>query len=96
MEYTPNAKSVPPTLAISGTTWIMCAVSLRGQDRFKFRGYNAYCWDGRTVSSALEGAYLHDEAVYGVEYVDEVEAIGVDIPFADGVLPDSRTGFPVS
>ena len=106
----------------------MCAVSLRGQDRFKFKNnYNGYCWDGQTTKIAIASSglnfqrlvykkckidfvgaafvnkkrsvpigYFHDEAVYGVEMVEDEEPLIVEVPVADVPLPDSRTSFPVS
>jgi hypothetical protein len=122
----PNPKSPQPvTTIISGSTWIMCAVSVRGQQRFKFRGnINGYCWDGQSTSSAASGhftrqryfgcridfvgaafvnrkraepiGYFHDEAVYGIERVDDAETIVVDVPVADAMLPNSKFSFPLS
>jgi hypothetical protein len=40
--------------------------------------------------------YFHDEAVYGVEMVEDEEPLIVEVPVADVPLPDSRTSFPVS
>lgn len=119
----------PATTTVTGTAWIMCAVSLRGQQRFKFRkgvNINGYCWDGVSRKAAAGGhfqrhiyfgckidfvgatfanvptkrsepiGYFHDEAVYGIERVNDVKPIEVDIPIADAILPDSRFSFPLS
>lgn len=38
---------------VNNAAWIMCAVSLRGQARFRFlRDYNGWCWDGVSRSQA--------------------------------------------
>lgn len=44
--------------SIEKAVWIVCAVSLRGQARYRFDGnYNGYCWDGstKTLASAKLG-----------------------------------------
>jgi hypothetical protein len=50
----------PATSTVSNANagWIICAVSLRGQARFKFTGsVNGYCWDGATFTSAGGGHF---------------------------------------
>ena len=47
-----------PKLAIGDAAWIICAVSLRGQKRYKFKvNYNGYCWDGVTTKADAEGHF---------------------------------------
>ncbi|KAF9696815.1 hypothetical protein EKO04_005158, partial [Ascochyta lentis] len=123
-----DKSSEPATTTVSGSAWMMCAVSLRGQQCFQFKkGANVdrYCWDGQTTSAAAGGqfqrqeysgckidfvdaafanvqrraepiGYSHDEAVYGIERVDDAEPIVVDVPVADAMLPGSRVCFPLS
>ncbi|KAI6080959.1 hypothetical protein F4821DRAFT_265394 [Hypoxylon rubiginosum] len=53
----------PATTVVGNAAWIMCAVSLRGQERFKWtvnadgsRRHNGYCWDGQSQTAAWGGA----------------------------------------
>jgi hypothetical protein len=47
------------TTPITSAAWIMCAVSLRGQARYKFSGrFNGYCWDGTSTTPALSRSTL--------------------------------------
>lgn len=47
-----------PTETVTEAAWIMCAVSLRGQKRYKFSGkINGYCWDGKTTSWVINGHF---------------------------------------
>lgn len=44
----------PGTDTVSNAAWIMCAVNLQGQARYKFSGqFNAYCWDGQYTRQAI-------------------------------------------
>jgi hypothetical protein len=53
-----GTKNRPVTTTITEAAWIMCAVSLRGQTRFKFNSrFNGYCWDGTTTAPAAGGNY---------------------------------------
>ena len=41
----------PASDTVCDAAWIICAVSLRGQQRFKFAGnINGYCWDGTSTT----------------------------------------------
>jgi hypothetical protein len=54
----PGTNNVPVTTVITDAAWIMCAVSLRGQARYKFKGqHNGYCWDGTTRVPAGGGHF---------------------------------------
>jgi len=46
----------PATTIVSNAAWIICAVSLRGQERYRWRrnndgslAHNGWCWDGQTM-----------------------------------------------
>jgi hypothetical protein len=53
-----GSKKPPITTVVTDAAWIMCAVSLRGQARFKFDSrFNGYCWDGTTTTRAAGGNY---------------------------------------
>lgn len=50
----------PATTVVTGSAWIICAVSLRGQKRFQFKkgtGINGYCWDGQSTYAELQGHF---------------------------------------
>lgn len=49
--------TAPAVNTVNNAAWIMCAVSLRGQSRFRFtRGYNGWCWDGTSTEQTWQFA----------------------------------------
>jgi hypothetical protein len=36
----------PVTNTLTSADWIICAVNIRGQQRYRYGNYNGWCWDG--------------------------------------------------
>ncbi|KAI0197886.1 hypothetical protein F4808DRAFT_473454 [Astrocystis sublimbata] len=55
----PGRAGTPFTTTVNDAAWILCAINLRGQERFRWgtnqdgsTQHNGYCWDGRTTTAA--------------------------------------------
>ncbi|KAI0439807.1 hypothetical protein F4803DRAFT_568057 [Xylaria telfairii] len=58
----PGDAGTPVVNTVNDAAWIMCAVSLRGQERYKWSvnkdgstTHNGYCWDGNGQTAAWNG-----------------------------------------
>jgi hypothetical protein len=74
----PGTRKRPVTTVITDAAWIMCAVSLRGQARYKFepgQRFNGYCWDGSS-RKAFAGGHFQRLLYFGCK----IDFVGATFP----------------
>jgi hypothetical protein len=77
---------------VGDAAWIMCAVSLRGQARYKFTGnINGYCWDGQTKKKVWKAAH---DAANGVVY-EINQYYGCAIDFVGARFTNGKRSLPI-
>jgi hypothetical protein len=82
----------PTTDVVGDAAWIMCAISLRGQARYKFTGQiNGYCWDGQTKKKIWKAA--HDTANGVVYEVNQYYGCAVD--FVGAAFSNGKRSLPI-
>jgi hypothetical protein len=87
-----SSSNKPQTETVGDAAWIMCAVSLRGQSRYKFSGnINGYCWDGQTKKKVWKAA---QDPANGVVY-EKNQYYGCVVDFVGSVFSNGKRSLPI-